>query len=102
MKLVSGRSFNESYSTDKEACMVNESAVKNFHKRYGKDKIYYNPGSGKGRYLQVIGVVKNFNFESLRNPIGLIYSIFKTDEYIGGYFSVKLSALNYSKTISAD
>ena len=30
MTLASGRSFNESYTTDKEACIINESAVKNF------------------------------------------------------------------------
>ena len=30
MKLVSGRSFNESFTTDKQACIINESAVRNF------------------------------------------------------------------------
>ena len=30
MTLVSGRSFNESFTTDKQACLVNESAVKEF------------------------------------------------------------------------
>ncbi len=30
MKLDSGRFFNENYSTDKDACLLNESAIKNF------------------------------------------------------------------------
>jgi putative ABC transport system permease protein len=45
--------------------------------------------------------VKNFNFVSLRNPIGPYIFSFKSDKIIGGYLSVKLSALNYAKTISS-
>jgi putative ABC transport system permease protein len=102
MTIVSGRSFNQSFTTDQQACLVNESAVKEF----GIDNLEKTrflqptPGSDKPNYLQVIGVVKNFNFVSLRNPIEPYIFCFKTDEMIGGYLSVKLSADNYSETIT--
>ncbi len=51
-------------------------------------------------YLQVIGIVKNFNFESLRNPIQPYVFRFKGDDNLWGYVTVKLSAQNYQQTIT--
>ncbi len=102
MNLASGRSFNESFTTDKKACLINETAVKDFGIiDLEKTRFMLPLDSGKVDYLQVIGVVKNFNFESLRNPIGPFIFLFKTDDMLFGYLTVKLSAQNYSKTISA-
>ena len=103
MELVSGRSFNESFSTDKDACLVNETTVKNFAITDLSKTRFMQPRPGETKeanYLQVIGVVKNFNFELLRNPIAPYVFCFKTDEMIGGYIFVKLSTQNYSKTIA--
>jgi putative ABC transport system permease protein len=101
MTLESGRTFDKSHSTDKGACLVNETAVRNFTIKDMEKTRFITPGdSSQGRFLQVIGVVKNFNFESLRNPIGPYIFNLKPDQYIGGYLSVKLSALNYASTIS--
>ena len=57
--------------------------------------------SGKINYLPIIGVVKNFNYESLRNPIGPYILKFQNDYMLWGYITVRLSGQNYSKTISA-
>jgi putative ABC transport system permease protein len=57
--------------------------------------------SGKLNYLPVIGVVKNFNYESLRNPIGPYILKFQNDYMLWGYITVRLSGQNYSKTINA-
>jgi putative ABC transport system permease protein len=102
MNLISGRSFNESFATDKNACLINECAVKNFGLTDLDKTRFIQPGdSGKViNYLQVIGVVKNFNFESLRNPIQPYLFRFKTDENLWGYLTVKLSTQDYSGTIS--
>ena len=100
MTIVKGRSFNEAYSSDKDACMINESAMKEFNITDIEKTRFIQPSAdGKGKSLQVIGVVKNFNFESLRNPIRPYIFNFKPDEYSYGYLSIKLSAGNYSKTI---
>ncbi|TAL73296.1 MAG: FtsX-like permease family protein [Bacteroidetes bacterium] len=101
MSLVSGRFFNESYTTDKEACLVNESAIRNFGITDIQNIRFMEPrDSGKMNYLPVLGVVKNFNFESLRNPIGPYIFKFQNEGMMWGYITVRLSARNYSRTIS--
>jgi putative ABC transport system permease protein len=100
MTLVAGRGFNESFPGDVNACLLNESAIKEFNiADIEKTRIYQPRGPGQMNTLQLIGVVKNFNFESLRNPIQPYIFCFKTEEIQFGYFSVKLAAGNYSKTI---
>jgi putative ABC transport system permease protein len=100
--LVKGRDFNKSFTTDQQACLINESAIRNFGITDIEKTRFTKPGGITGsEYLQVIGVVKNFNFKSLHNQIAPYLFCLKTDEISGGYLSVKLSAGNYSKTISA-
>jgi putative ABC transport system permease protein len=102
MTLDSGRSFNESYTSDKDACIINESAYKNFKITNIEKTRFMEPSdSGKLNYLPIIGVVKNFNFESLRNPISPYVLKFQNDNMLWGYITVRLSGQNYSKTISA-
>jgi putative ABC transport system permease protein len=99
MKLASGRAFNESFTTDQQACLLNESAVKNFSiTDIEKTRIIYPDPSGQ-KYLPVIGVVNDFNYESLRNPVQPLILRFKTDDFLWGFLSVKISARDYSKTI---
>jgi putative ABC transport system permease protein len=99
--LVSGRNFDESYSSDQQACLINETAIKDFNITDIEKVRFMNPDdSGKMRYLPIIGVVKNFNFESLRNPIGPYLIRFQNEENLWGYISIRLSAQNISKTIS--
>jgi putative ABC transport system permease protein len=101
IKLVSGRSFEKSYTTDLQACLINESAVKNFAiTDIEKTRFLLPQPTGQMTTLQVIGVVQNFNSESLRNPINPYVFLLKPDNFSGGYLSVKLSEKNYSGTIS--
>jgi putative ABC transport system permease protein len=100
--LAEGRDFNRSFTTDQQACLINESAIRNYGITDIEKTRFTKPGGITGSdYLQVIGVVKNFNFKSLHNQIGPYLFCLKTDEISGGYLSVKLTAGNYSKTISA-
>lgn len=102
MTLASGRSFKESFSSDKDACIINESAQKDFKITDLEKTRFMEPrDSGKIHYLPVIGVVKNFNYESLRNPIRPYVLKFQNDNMLWGYITVRLSAQNYSKTITA-
>ncbi len=101
MKLVSGRNFSDSFSTDKDACIINESSVKNFGITEPEKARFMQPGeAGKRQYIPVVGVVQNFNFESLRNPIQPYILCFQTENFFWGYITVKLAAGNYKKTIS--
>jgi putative ABC transport system permease protein len=65
IKLVSGRFYSNDFSTDKEKVVVNETFLKKY------DLINPVGGiitSGK-RNLEIIGVCKDFHFQSLRQPI---------------------------------
>ena len=102
MTLASGRSFDQSFTTDQQACLINESAQKDFSITNFEGTRFVEPGdSGKMNYLQIIGVVKNFNFESLRNPIGPYIIKFQNDGMLWGYITVRLTAQNYANTITA-
>jgi putative ABC transport system permease protein len=102
MTLVSGRTFNESFTSDQEACIINEAAMKDFNITDLEKSRFMEPGdSGKMSYLPVIGVVKSFNFQSLRNPIGPYIMKFQNDGMLWGYLTVRLAAQNYSKTIAS-
>ena len=82
----------------KQACLVNEAAIKNF-------SITDIAGPGlfnlviqeKWNIFQILGVVKNFNYESLRNPIEPYILKFQNDGMLWGYVTVKISALELYK-----
>ena len=71
MEIVKGRSFSREFGSDSTAMIINETAAKffNFKDPVGK-KIYTYDNDNKLISFNVIGVVKNFNFESLRQSIG--------------------------------
>ncbi|HUX94217.1 MAG TPA: ABC transporter permease [Bacteroidales bacterium] len=101
MTMVQGRNFNESYTSDKDACLINESTLKEFGITDIEKMRFLQPrDSGRFDYLQVIGVVKNFNHESLRNPIKPYIFQFKNDNILWGYLTVRLNEKNYSQTIN--
>jgi putative ABC transport system permease protein len=101
IKLVSGRNFNKSFSNDNQACLLNESAVKKLGITNLETTRITPPGDISGKnYLQVIGVVKNFNFKSLHNNIDPYLFCLRNNQD-GGYLSVKLSSQNISGTIGA-
>jgi putative ABC transport system permease protein len=101
MKLESGRAFNGSFTTDKQACILNESAVKNFSVTDLEKTRILMPGENGQTAIPIIGVVKNFNFESLRNPIQPYILRLQGENDYWGYISVRLSPANYSATINA-
>ncbi len=70
-KLIAGRGFSKEFTADSNAIVLNEVALKELgytvDNAVGK-KIYFNFKDVNG-FMQIIGVVKNFNFESLYNSI---------------------------------
>jgi putative ABC transport system permease protein len=101
--LTSGRTFSSSFSTDENACIVNEVVVREQEIRdlaRARFMPPVAPGTA-GTYLQLIGIVKDFNFKSLRNSIGAYIFRLKDENTASEYLSVKLSSKDYAKTISA-
>ncbi|MGB8489989.1 MAG: ABC transporter permease [Bacteroidales bacterium] len=101
MKLETGRNFNESFTTDRQVCILNESAIKNFNITDLEKTRVMRPGGQGMEAFPIIGVVKNFNFESLRNPIQPYALLLQGENNYWGYITVRLSAANYSATINS-
>ncbi|MBD2699239.1 ABC transporter permease [Spirosoma sp. BT702] len=75
MKLVQGRDFSRNFGSDSSGIILNEAAVQvfGFKNPIGKRVWRYNDAQLKERKtFTVVGVVKNFHFESLRRNIGAL------------------------------
>jgi putative ABC transport system permease protein len=73
MKLLSGRNFSQQMATDSSAMILNESAARLLGLSDPLNKSLYRPMDDNGKTVKVyhvIGVIKNFNFSSLRDNIG--------------------------------
>jgi len=72
MEIIEGRDFSREFATDTEAAIINEAAVKQFgwDQAVGKRLSRFTSQQGNHITLTVIGVVKDFHFESLRTNIG--------------------------------
>ena len=73
MKLLSGRNFSEQMATDSSALILNESAARLLGLTDPLNKTLYRPLDDNGKIVKafhVIGVIKDFNFNSLRDNIG--------------------------------
>ncbi|MEQ9413984.1 MAG: FtsX-like permease family protein, partial [Cyclobacteriaceae bacterium] len=68
-EMVDGRFFSREYLTDSSAVIVNEAAVKQFgwDNPVNEELISFN--GPEPQTLKVIGVVKDFNFESLKSEV---------------------------------
>lgn len=84
IKLALGRSFSKSFSSDSAAILVNETAVKQFG---WKDPIGQrittvgNGSKGSKRTYAVVGVTKDFHFESMHEQIAPLVMYFYGDHY---------------------
>lgn len=67
-EMAEGRYFSEDFPTDSSAIVINETAVQELglEDPIGKEIIF--PGNNNRTY-EVVGVMEDFNFESLRNEI---------------------------------
>ena len=77
-ELKDGRFFSKEFPSDTTAIILNEAAVKEFglENPVGEEIIYNNGGNGFVRY-KVIGVLKDFNFESFKTvvrPLSIMYT----------------------------
>jgi putative ABC transport system permease protein len=76
IKIVKGRDFSDESDT-LHSIVVNEAMVKHFGWENAIGKRVTFPGDTSGNYVEVIGVMKDFNQKSLYNPIApllLFYS----------------------------
>jgi len=68
IKLVSGRNFSKDMATDSGAVIVNEAFAKKFGHKDPLNKMVYRFSRGAEEF-HIIGVMKDFNYESLKGVI---------------------------------
>ncbi len=101
-QLLSGRSFSKDFKADSLSVILNETAVKQLgytvENAIGR-KANYDVGKFHGA-LQIVGVVKDFNFESLHNhiePYGFTTTMFGSRF---GYLVANLNTKDYARAIN--
>lgn len=73
MEMKTGRNFSRAFGTDSSAMILNETAVSMLGLKDPIGKKMYtlvNSQTNEVRGYEIVGVVKNFNYESLRQRIG--------------------------------
>ncbi len=99
LKLVAGRTFSKDFGTDStQAMVINESAAKMLG--------YNRPSQAVGRNFdqwgrkgKIIGVLKDFNYESLQKKIEPLAMRIETWAY--GILSIKMASTNLPATVKA-
>ena len=102
MEIIQGRAFSREFPSDSTAVILNESAVEMYKldDPLGTEISTFEGGTPENpeiRTCRVIGVVKNFHFESLRSKIGPLAMFFGESR---GNLSIKLKPDNVSQFVS--
>ncbi len=100
MKLKLGRFFSEDRITDSTAIVLNETALKTLGIKgnpIGKNIVRYE--SGGPAVYQIIGVLEDFNFESLHNDIQSLVIHLSDRSVSERYISVSISKTGLSNSI---
>ncbi|WP_422082869.1 ABC transporter permease [Ulvibacterium sp.] len=100
MELITGRNFNRQFATDSTAMVLNESAARilgvspeeALGMRISNELDEENPS-----FFTVIGVIKDFHFESLREDIGGLCLLLGNSP---GSMAIKLRAGDFSNTLA--
>jgi putative ABC transport system permease protein len=92
MKLIEGRNFSDQFLTDSSAMIINETAAK---------KLRYTGSLSEkvNNHYHIIGVVKDFNFSSLRDNVTPLAMVM-THDYWMASLNIKLKTDNLPKLMN--
>ncbi len=94
--IVKGRNFS-SLADTLHGIVVNEAMAKHFGWKEAIGKRVKFPGDTSGNYLEVVGVVKNFNQKSLYNPIAPLLMFYGPN---GNMIQLKMNTGNLKTSIA--
>ncbi len=102
MKMVAGRNFSSQMLTDSSGIIINEAAAKFMGLNTPVDKIMYRSRGGQQTMsnmtqYHIIGVVKDFNFSSLRDVVSPMVLVMGHNT---GALSVRMDAKNIPALLS--
>ncbi|WP_462254081.1 ABC transporter permease [Ekhidna sp.] len=103
-ELIEGEFFSEQFD-DRESVIINQAALEGFgiENPIGKklNMLIHDEGSLNKSAFKIKGVIKNFNFQSLRNEVEPL--VIQSNEVFNGrmsYILVKINGANIDQTIS--
>jgi putative ABC transport system permease protein len=102
LEIKEGRNFNDIPGADKHKVVINEQAAKDLgisENAIGQ-KILKNKGADDEAELEVVGILKDFNFESLRQEIKPLVIEYMDDYYLRDYITVRLNPGNFEHAIA--
>lgn len=97
MKMIAGRAFSREYGTDRqEGFIINESAVKQFN--FGTPETALGKKMNReGKEGKIVGVIKDFNFTSLTEPVSSMVLEIAPNGY--NTLSIKFENANLTTTL---
>ncbi len=100
MEIAEGRNFSKDFGTDTAAVILNEAAIKVLGYSEPLGRKIYSPANdyGPAESYTVVGVVKDFHFESLRKDIAPVSFFLRKSS---GMVSAKLSARDVGNVIAS-
>ena len=99
VELASGRNFTSGSLADSSAVLINETAAKDLGITEAGEQTIEIPLEEPFR-ARVVGIVKDFNFQSLREPLApMVLGFQKNPVQSIDYFTLKISTGNVNETI---
>jgi putative ABC transport system permease protein len=95
MRIIKGRNFSTVITGDSEAAIINQSLAKSLNL---DNPIGARITNGGKKVREIIGVVEDFNFESMKQNVGGLCMVMGTSP---GSIAVKINGANMSQTIDA-
>ena len=102
LQLSQGRGFSTDHATDTAAVILNEAALAAFGWQGAVGRTIRYPG-GNNREYEVIGVMRDFNFGTLRQPVtpfALFHDRSRSYEIADSYVTVRLAAGEVSRGLN--
>ena len=96
IKMAAGRNFSKDFSSDSNAAILNETAVRMLGFKNAQEAINQKLGSDSGR--MIIGVVKDYHTEALKKMIDPQLMILRLNAR--NKYSLKIESQNISNTIN--
>jgi putative ABC transport system permease protein len=86
MEIIDGRNFSRSFGTDSTALILNEAAAKltGYENPVGQ-KLYQSDNNGNPVEHTIIGIVKDFNYASLRQNVGALCFELRNNSWASAY-----------------
>jgi putative ABC transport system permease protein len=103
IKMKQGRFFSDEFGSDSSAVVINETMAKEFHDKYPVDNNIAELNNSKKGMVQfkIIGVVKDFNYESLHKNVRPLVLHLGSVRQASTMIAIRVSTQNIASTIKS-